>query len=285
MKRTVLYMSDKYDPNYISEYYDQYGEREWQRLELNPTNKVNFHVHQHYLTKFIQPNDQVLEAGAGAGRFTIELAKLGAKVTVGDISPGQLELNRRKVMEAGYERQITKREVLDVVDLSRFPSNHFDAVVCYGGAISYVFDKADDALRELLRVTRKGGILLLSVMSLLGASRRFLPSILSDVNLFGLEAIQQVMDTGDQNGDVSRGHHCRMYRWNELKSLLEKHTCSIIAVSAANFLSPNHEQVLQDLESNRPELWERFLQWEINFCQEPGALDGGTHIIAVVRKE
>ena len=75
-----------YDSQTIANYFDDYGEKEWERLEATPRDQVSFHIHTHYLQKFIKAGDGVLEAGAGAGRFTIELAKLGAKITVGDIS-------------------------------------------------------------------------------------------------------------------------------------------------------------------------------------------------------
>lgn len=52
---------------------------------------------------------------------------------MGDISPGQLELNRKKVTEAGCEQRIVTRVSLDITDLSRFPESSFDGVVCYGG--------------------------------------------------------------------------------------------------------------------------------------------------------
>lgn len=274
----------KYDPKHISKYYDEYGEREWQRFEENPANMVNFHIHLHYLKQFIQSNDHVLEAGAGPGRFTIELAKLGARITVGDISKTQLNLNKDKVGEAGFEHQIVTRTLLDIVDLSQFPSQSFDAVVCYGGALSYVFDEANRAIAELLRVTKSGGYVLFSVMSLLGSTRAFLPQILQSVKQFGLESIQDVIDTGDLVGDVSNSHHCRMYRWENLKKLLMGHNCKIICASAANFLSPGHENVLQEIIKLNPELWKRFLEWEVELCKQPGAIESGTHIIVVLQR-
>ena len=137
--------------------------------------------------------------------------------------------------EAGLSGTIIGREQLDILDLSRFESESFDKVVCYGGAISYVFDQADHALKELLRVTKKGGYLLLSVMSSLGTTRRHLIAELSNhIDLYGMESIQQVIESGELVGKVSNGHHCKMYRWSELEQMLNNQACSIVSSSAAN---------------------------------------------------
>lgn len=251
-----------HDPAYIRSFFDEYGEQEWERLVADPTARVNLHLHRWYLQRYIRPGDHVLDAGAGPGRFTIELAKLGARVTVGDISPTQLDLNRLRVAEAGYEDAVVAREMLDIVDLTRFPSESFDAVVCYGGALSYVFEQAGAALGELLRVTKPGGHVLLSVMSLLGTTRRFLPGILSVAKQHGLDAVQPVIDTGDLDGVLAGRHKCHLYRWAELERLLQRQPCTIVAASAANFLAPSHEETLREIE-NDPALWDAFLQWEV----------------------
>jgi SAM-dependent methyltransferase len=272
-------MAGPYDPDHVRRYYDAWGEREWSRLEANPPNVVSFHVHRHYLERFIGPGDHALEAGAGAGRFTIELARLGARVTVGDISPVQLALNREKVTEAGCETAVVDRQLLDIVDLSRFPAGHFDATVCYGGAISYVFDRADAAVGELLRVTKPGGYLLLSVMSLAGSLRRYLAGVPDEIGERGFEAFLRMLDTGDQSGN----HACHLYRWSELQALLARHPCAIVAASAANFLAIGNDTAVEALRRDRI-LWDAYLGWEIAFGAEPGAVDGGSHIIVAAQK-
>jgi hypothetical protein len=74
-----------------------------------------------------------------------------------------------------------------------------------------------------------------------------------------------------------------MYRWAEFEALLRRHSCTIVAASAANFLSVNQHEALSEIEAD-PVLWEKFFNWERDACRQPGALDGGTHIIAVVRR-
>ncbi len=277
-------MEEKYDPQRIARYFDELGEREWERLEADAPAWVSFHVHRHYLKLYVGAGDRVLEAGAGAGRFTIELASLGAEVTVGDLSEGQLRLNREKVREAGIEGGLAGWELLDILDLSRFAAESFDAVVCYGGPLSYVFDGADRAMEEMLRVTKRGGHVLLSVMSLGGATRMFLGSVYDLYREVGMEEVRRVVDTGDLHGVASRsGHHCRMYRWADLEALLDRHPCEIVAASAANFLSVQNEALLEEVRGDEG-FWKTLLEWEIGFCGQPGALDAGTHIIAVVRR-
>lgn len=272
-----------YDPGWISRFYDEAGEREWERLDPGAPamDRVNFETHRTLLLEFVHEGDRVLEVGAGPGRFTIELARLGAQVVVADISPRQLELNREKVGGAGLEGQVEARHIVDVVDLAKFEDASFDAAVCYGGPLSYVFERAGDALGELLRVTRPEGHVLLSVMSRLGSTQRFLRAAFDLVEEFGLDEVRHVLDTGDLSAEINNGHRLHMFTWAELQDLLAAHPCTLVAASAANYLSLREDELLENLDER---LWPAFLEWELKACREPGVLDGGTHMIAVVRR-
>ena len=217
--------------------------------------------------------DRVLEAGAGAGRFTIELAKLGVEITVGDVSKVQLDLNERYVSEAELEAQVVSRVLLDVSDLSGF-KEPFDAVVCYGGPLSYVLDKAEQTFGELLRLTKPGGYALLSVMSLLGTTRSAFEKI-TTLDTYP-EVVNRVNSDGVLMPNLSHFPH-KMYRFSELKALVQKYPCHLVAASAANYLSPGRDEFLAThLQS--PERKEQFLAWELDYCAEEGAIDGGhTH--------
>lgn len=270
-----------YDAVYMRDFYDEYGEREWGRFERRALDLVNFHIHRHYLEEFIHPGDTVLDVGAGPGRFTIELARLGAKVHVGDLSPGQLELNRQKVSEAGYEHAVIGREIMDIVDLSDVGDALFDAVVCYGGPLSYVFDHAGMAIGELLRVTKPGGYLLVSAMSLFGTLSLYLDAAFGLIEQHGLRAgLEDIIATGNLSAEINDGHPMHLFRSAELLELMTGQGAEIVAASAANFLSPGHHEFLAGIV-NMPELWDALLAAEIEACKQPGALDGGTHVIAV----
>ena len=88
-----------YDPGYIARFFDDYGEREWERFEASPMDRVNLEVHLRLLREYIRPGDRVLDAGAGPGRFTLELARLGATVVAGDISPRMLDQHAERTAQ------------------------------------------------------------------------------------------------------------------------------------------------------------------------------------------
>lgn len=262
----------------VRKHFDELGEREWERLVQTPRARVSLELHRRLLHRFVRPGWRVLEVGAGPGRFTIELAAIGATIVTSDVSVVQLQLNARKVGEAGCEYAVEERRVLDVRDLSEIPDRSFDATIAFGGPISYAFEKADQALRECVRVTRVGGVVLASVMATIGTMRFFLPVVVEEMRQFGMDVTDRVIRTGDLRHTPADAHRCRMFRWREVARMLEFMPCRILAASASNATSLAAPEALAWLTSE-PTRWQRYLDWEEELAQEPGAIDGGTHIL------
>ena len=271
----------RFDPAHIARYYDEYGDKEWERLVSGPVNEINLHVHTHYLKQYVPAGAKVLEIGAGAGRFTQILAEIGAVVAAADISPGQVELNKQHAEELGFAGSVADWQVADIRDLSQFERESFDRVVAYGGPFSYVLDERDTAMRACLRVLRPGGILLLSVMSLWGTLHSFLGGVL------GLppEVNDKVIASGDLVPETydNEGHYMHMFRAEELRGWLTQNGVQVLAMSSANSLSTTWSERLAEVRQDET-AWAKLLEWEVEASAELGALDMGTHIIAVVKK-
>ena len=266
-----------YDRRRAAEFFDDYGEQEWTRFEQIRMGPANFDVHAHYLRRFVRPGDRVLDVGAGPGRFTIELARIGAGVVVADVSPGQLALNREKVAEAGVEDSVVDRVVADVTDLSAFADERFDAAVCYGGPLSYVVDRADEAVAELVRVVRAGGHVLVSAMSLVGAFSHYADIVLELAARDGAQKLEDVVRTGVLPQEPDYGHlPMRLYRWRELHELLSHHA-DVVAHAAAGLMRPSEQPAT-------PELRELLVRLELDLGAEPAAIDAAEHMLAVLRK-
>lgn len=261
----------------MRDFYNSYGAEEWNRLEKDIPGRVSFEVHKRFMARFIKPGMRVLEIGAGPGRFTLELANLGATVVVTDFSPIQLELNRTYVSKTDAEAVVVSRELLDVCDTSRYGDGEFDAVLAFGGPLSYAFEAVDDSFQGLLRVTRPTAPVIASVMSTLGTWRYMLPAVAMLDEEIGEEANDAVLRTGDLRL-VGSGHMCQMFRAHEVQQLVRRCGAELDAISASNWASLGDVETLLALESDQLR-WKRFLENEIQFSAEPGALDGGTHIL------
>jgi SAM-dependent methyltransferase len=257
-----------WDPGRTAEYFDDYGEREWTRFENGTTPGPSLTTHIRMLEGYVRPGDRVLDAGAGPGRFTLELLKLGAHVTALDISPGQLELLRGRVPDV-------EAVVGDITDLSRFPNDAFDVTVCFGGPLSYVVGREERAVAELARVTRSGGHVLVSVMGLAGAVIHFAPLLIELARRDGPAKSLEVARTGVLPEGEGYGHLAmRMYLWEELEDLLATHG-EVVEGAAAG--------VLPHLEVDEPEIRALFEEFEEKLAYDPGSRSCGEHLIGVLR--
>jgi ubiquinone/menaquinone biosynthesis C-methylase UbiE len=277
-----------YDPVRIARFFDSFAEQEWPRLESDAAQRISFHLHRRMLQGFVKRGDFVLEVGAGPGRFTTELARLGARITVTDISPVQLDLNRRRVIEAGREAAIAEWRLADLTDLSSFAEDSFDVTVALGGPLSYVLDRRAGAVAEIVRVTKPEGHVVVSVMSRAGAFRKFLSGLLALYETNDSETIQVINDsraTGDlvDTRIQTEDHYMHLFTAAELRSLLVAHDLEVLEMSAANFMTVQNEDWL-DAVNEDSDFWRFVVQLEERFANEGGALDGGTHILAAARK-
>jgi SAM-dependent methyltransferase len=274
--------SSDYNPEAIAEYFDQYGLREWNRLVETPVDEVSLYLHTCYLEKYIAPGMHVLEIGAGAGRFTQVLARLGARLMVGDISQGQLDLNRRFSHELGFEGAVEDWQQMDICDLKRFSDASFDGVVAYGGPFSYVLDRRNLALQECLRVLHPGGLLLASVMTLWGAAHRHLDGVIS----LPPEVNQSITLSGDLTPATYPGRRDRfmhLFRAGEYREWLERAGVEILAMSASGCLSIGWTELLTSYRQDETR-WQELLRIELEASAERESLNLGTHLISVARK-
>ena len=109
----------------------------------------------------------VLDAGCGPGRFVQPLLARGLRLHLVDAAKDALHRALAHGLDAGGNAQTLDGHVADIDRLDAFDDGTFDAVlsmevICYRG-------DPLGALRELARVTKPGGLVMLSVEGLYGA--------------------------------------------------------------------------------------------------------------------
>jgi SAM-dependent methyltransferase len=118
-----------------------------------------------FVMRHLRRPGRVLDLGCGTGRATIPLAHAGHQVVGIDLSQPMLAVARRKANDAGA---LVDFACGNIVDLSAFRDESFDAAVCLFSTLGMIAgrDARLCALIEALRVARPNGLLILHVHQL-----------------------------------------------------------------------------------------------------------------------
>lgn len=141
------------------------GEREHNREKVFIDDIIQkAHIEREILSN-LDGIQNVFDGGAGAGRFSILLAKQGIKVTHFDISKPMIHKAKQLAKEAGVEKNIDFiKGALE--DLSKYSDREFDMVISFDAPISYTYPNHESVIANLVRISKKKVIF--SVSSRLG---------------------------------------------------------------------------------------------------------------------
>lgn len=276
-----------YEPAATASFYDAYGAGEWRRLESTAYGRLQAAIHADFLREHVGQRDRVLDAGCGPGRFLIELVRLGTRPTALDTSPGQLALAREHCAAAGLDHHVDGFIEGDIIDLASFCDAQFDVTVCLGGALSYVREKRRHAVAELMRVTRPGGALIVSVMSRLGSLRNTIRA--GDLGrLSDPEAgLWSILETGDLPGFPSRSvpglEHPPMHLYTSAELVALFQGSKILAIAGSNVTVEEGDPMVETVAAD-DDAWEAASELERRPSRYPGLNDSGIHLIVSARR-
>ncbi len=151
----------------------------------------------------------ILDVGAATGRYSVQFARdyPDAKIYSTDILESSLKITRELVSETGVTNITVQCE--DATRMS-FPDSHFDVV--YSGMVLQILPDVNLALREMRRVLKPGGVLIVTTVNFWNFHTLF---------KFYLKAF-------NRPAEYYGSEHARSPR--ELRSLFENHSLDVIAL-------------------------------------------------------
>lgn len=183
--------------------------------------EIYFNLIHPFLDK-IPKGSAIIDVGGGIGRFALELVKMGYKVHLVDSSQVAL----KKGLKHFRNENLANIDLHwgNVTNLSMFSDNTFDAafaieLICY-------LDEPDKALKELVRVTKKNGLIIISVEGKYGSS-------LSDSNV----SSDKISDILRDNLLYIKNHlYVRYYTSKTLRRLLEGCGIKVIDIFGCHYV-------------------------------------------------
>ncbi len=268
----------------VKKFYSEEGAREWRRLARDPFHRLEFDTTMLFLKKYLPSKGLVLDAGGGPGRYTIELAKLGFYVVLVDLTPKLLEIARRQIRRAKVQDKV--RQIIEgsVADLSMFENNHFNVVMCLGGALSHIVDreKREKAIDELIRVAEKNTPIFVSVIGRLAVLMRGLTNFPADIEID--ELYLKMSETGDYFGGYG-WVPCHFYLPEELEGSFKKRNVEVLELVGLEGLATVHEKKTNRLFKKHPKAWNNWKQIHLKTCTHPSVVGVSQHFMIICRKQ
>ena len=139
--------------SYLKEYYQHYDEDG--RLLSRP-GRVEFETTMRYIRRYLTEGARIIEIGAGTGRYSHTLARMGYPVDA-------VELVQHNIDQFIASTQPGENITIcqgNACDLSAFPDNTYDVTLLLG-PMYHLFTEGEkrQALSEAIRVTRPGGVI------------------------------------------------------------------------------------------------------------------------------
>lgn len=144
----------------IQEFYDRSCGTEWERID----NRPEFLLTCRFLDRYIKPGQTVLDIGGGPGRYSLYLAKRGCKVTLLDLSRGNVDFALAKAKE--QELSLTALQG-DACKADTLFTGVFDHVLLMG-PLYHLLEERERvrAVEAALGLLREGGVLFASFITM-----------------------------------------------------------------------------------------------------------------------
>ena len=262
----------------LEQYYNKFNEEK----RLNSRHgQVEFRTSMKYIHEAIEllcqqhsarsPQDiQILDIGAGTGRYSVALAQEGFDVTAVELVKYNLGILKQK-------NSSVKAMQGNALNLKKLSDNTFDITLLFGPMYHlFGFEDKKKALLEAKRVTKSGGIILVAY-----CMNEY--SIITYA--FKERHVIECMEQGrfsDTFQTLSRPEHLydymRLEDINELNEVTKLTRIKIISPDgAANYIRPFLNQLTD-------EEFEMFIQYHMSTCERMDLIGAGAHTLDILRK-
>ena len=256
----------------LREFYENYDEEG--RL-LSRSGNVEFTTTMHFIEKYLRPGMRILEVGAATGRYSHTLARMGYRVEAVELVRHNIDIFN-SLTQPGED--VTIRQG-DARDLSCFADDTFDLTLVLG-PMYHLFEESDrrQALREAVRVTKKGGIIF-AAYCMLDASILCYCFARNQLN----ELIREDrIDLTDFSQIHSRLDYFCLDRKESIDALREGLGVTQLHFAATDGYANHMRESLAQMDE---QTYEMYLRYHLATCERPDMVGISHHTIDIFRKD
>lgn len=257
----------------LEKHYNKFNEEK--RL-LRRHGQVEYRTSMKYIQKYLeqlpkQKEDiQILDVGAGTGRYSVALSEEGYDVTAVELVKYNLGILKKKGSNV-------KAFQGNAMNLKRFADESFDVTLVFGPMYHlYTFEDKCKALSEAKRVTRSGGII-------------FVAYCMNEYGVLTYGFKENNVKECLLDGRLNEQFHCvseekDLYdymRLEDIHALNEAVGLERIQIISADGPADYLRPVLNAMDD---ETFEIFIRYHLSTCERPELLGAGAHTLDILRK-
>ncbi len=256
----------------LEEYYNKFNEEKRLNSRHGQVEYITSmkYIHQ-YIDHSIPPaNFQILDIGAGTGRYSVALAEEGYDVTAVELVKYNLGILKKK-------NSSVKAMQGNALHLKKLSDNQFDLTLLFGPMYHlFGFEDKKRALSEAKRVTKPGGIILVAY-----CMNEYSVLTYAFKEQHALECMEQGRFTEDFHTISTKENlydYVRLEDIDALNTACELTRMQILSPDGpANYIRPYLNQLSEDE-------FQLFLQYHLTTCERQDLIGAGAHTLDILRK-
>lgn len=217
------------------------------------------------------PKDaRILDIGAGTGRYSVALANDGYDVTAVELVKYNLGILKQK-------KSTVKAYQGNALNLRRFDDEMFDMTLLFGPMYHlYTMQDKQKALQEAVRVTKKGGIILVAYC-------------MNEYSILTYGFKENHIKESLQAGKVNHAFRVTpskedLYDYMRLEDIdIVNQAADVERIQILSADGPAN-YMRQTLNAMDEETYELFIQYHLSTCERPELLGASAHTLDILRK-
>lgn len=258
---------------YLIDFYGSYDEDNRLSSRLG---SIEFITTMTYIEKYLKTNDKILEIGAGTGRYSHTLSRLGYRVDAVELIEHNIEIFQKNTLQ---NENISIKQG-NALDLSMISDNKYDITLLLG-PLYHLYNVKDkkQAISEALRVTKKGGLI-------------FSAHLISDICVInegfkhGYFDVQGYINQGILNSESFAAN----FKEENLFDLVRKkdidELMSSFPVTRLHYIATDGSAVLLEKEINGMscEEFQLYLNYHLATCEQKDLIGMTSHALDIFKK-
>lgn len=255
----------------LSDYYSNYDEEG--RL-LSRHGSVEYLTTMRYIEKYLRPGMRIMEIGAATGRYSHALAQQDCEVDAVELVRHNIELFIENTTEG---EKISIRQG-DARDLSDFADETYDMTLLLG-PMYHLFTAEDQkkALSEALRLTKKGGILMVAYCG----NEATMVQYCFGKGMIKEEKYKKLVDPVTFKASSEPSELFELYRREDIDALMADFDTTRLHYVGTDMATNYMRDVIDGMDDA---LFELYLRYHFVICERADCVGVSHHILDIHRK-